>query len=98
MLQNLPYFKSVCSALQKQTLKAVVSPIFRHETCIEKLQMMSSCRPSVDNEAQISNTSREDFSHEVQQIILRIEEAKEKDYVIWHNKIQVYMCYIQGST
>lgn len=60
--------------------------------------MMSSCRPSVDSEAQISNTSREDFSHEVQQIILRIEEAKEKDYIIWHNKIQVCMCCIQGST
>ncbi|PNF32951.1 hypothetical protein B7P43_G01839, partial [Cryptotermes secundus] len=59
-----------------------------HETCIEKLQMMGSCRPSVDSEAQISNTSQEYFSHEVQKIILTIEEAKEKDYVIWHNKIQ----------
>jgi predicted Ser/Thr protein kinase len=65
---------------------------------MEKLQLMSSYRPSVDSEAQISHTSREDFRNEVQQIILRTEEAKEKDYVIWHNKIQVCMCYIRGTT
>jgi hypothetical protein len=60
---------------------------------MEKLQMMTSCGSLVDNGAQISNTSTEDWRHEMQQIILRIEEAKDKDYIIWHDNIQVCVIY-----
>jgi calcineurin-like phosphoesterase family protein len=59
---------------------------------VEKLHLISSCKLSVDNKAQTSHTEREDFTDEVQHIIQRIEEAKEKDYVIWYNKLQVCMC------
>jgi hypothetical protein len=64
---------------------------------MEKLQLISSCIPSIDSEAKTSHTEREDFRDEMQQIIQRVEEAKQEDYVIWQNKIQVCIFYIQGN-
>ena len=75
---------------------SVASPIFRYETCVEKLQLISSCKPSVDGEAHTRHTEREDFRKEVQQVIQRIEKAKENSCVILHDKRQVYVCNIKG--
>jgi hypothetical protein len=76
----------------KNSKANVVSPYFRYETCMEKLQSITSSKPSVDNEAETSHVKREDFRDEVRQIIHQIEEAKQKDYVIWQSKIQVCIC------
>ena len=58
---------------------------------MENLQLLSSCKPSVDTEAHTRHAEREDFRDEVQ-VTRRSEEAKEKSYVILHCKIQVCMC------
>jgi hypothetical protein len=84
------------SLLKQANFKSVASPIFRYETCVEKLQLISSCKPSVDGEAHTRHTEREDFRKEVQQVIQRIEKAKENSCVILHNKRQVYVCNIKG--
>jgi hypothetical protein len=39
-----------------------------------------------------SHVKREDFRDEVRQMIHQIEDAKQKDYVIWQSKIQVCIC------
>ncbi|XP_069689853.1 ankyrin repeat domain-containing protein 26-like isoform X3 [Periplaneta americana] len=59
-----------------------------YETCMEKLRQIISSKSSVDNEAKTSLIERDVFKDEMQKIILKIEETREKDYDIWHTKIQ----------
>jgi FtsZ-binding cell division protein ZapB len=65
--------------------------------CIEKLQLINSCIQSIDSEANSSHAERDDLRDEVHQIIRRVEEAKQEDYVIWQNKIQVCIFCIQDN-
>ncbi|KAJ9583822.1 hypothetical protein L9F63_021825 [Diploptera punctata] len=62
-----------------------------YETCMDKLKLLTSSKKTIDQETQINNETGIDIGnlkHEVREIIQNIEEAKEKDYAIWHSKIQ----------
>jgi hypothetical protein len=72
-------------------LKQFLLPSFRYETCVKKLQLLNSCKPSVGSEAHTRHTEREDLRDKVEQVIQRIEEAKENSYVILRTKVQVCM-------
>ena len=59
---------------------------------MDRLKLLTSNQIHVDDETQISNQTESDkvnFKQEIQDIFHHIEEAKEKDYAIWHNKIEV---------
>lgn len=85
----MPFHYSQCKHFEARIFKAVSSPTFRYETCVKKLQLLSSCKPSVGSEAHTSE--REDLRDKVEQVIQGVEEAKEKSYVILHTKVQVRM-------
>jgi hypothetical protein len=87
----LPFHYSQYKHFEAHIFKAVSSPTFRYETCVKKLQLLSSCKPSVGSEAHTRHTDREDLMGKVEQVIQRIEEAKEKSYVILHTNVQVCM-------
>lgn len=87
----LPFHYSQYKHFETRIFKAVSSPTFRCETCVKKLQLLSSCKPSVGCEAHTRHTEREDLGDKVEQIIQRTEEAKENNYVILRTKVQVCM-------
>jgi len=65
--------------------------------------LLSSCKPPVGSESHTRHTEREDLRDKVEQVIQRIEEAKEKSYVILDTKLQVcmyicmYVCNIKAA-
>jgi len=95
----LPFYYSQYKHFETRIFKAVSSPTFRYETCVKKLQLLSSCKPSVASEAHTRHTEREDLRDKVEQVIQRIEEAKENSYVILRTKVQVcmYVCNIKAA-
>jgi len=95
----LPFHYSQYKHFETRIFTAISSPTFRYETCVKKLQLLSSCKPSVGSEAHTRHTEREDLRDKVEQVIQRTEEAKEKSYVILYTKVQVcmYVCNIKGT-